>query len=51
MIYARAHHGGMFGEHEWYAPLRAAIDPVRSVLRSHPTLWRVVGPLIDNDDF
>ena len=50
MIYARARYGGMFGEDEYYTPLRAAIDPVRSVLRSHPTLWRVVGPLIDNDD-
>ena len=51
MIYVLARHGGMFGEHEYYAPLRAAMDPVRSILRSHPVLWRVVGPLIDNDDF
>ncbi len=49
MLYAEARHG--FGESEYYAPLRAAMDPVRSVLRSHPTLWRAVGPLINNDDF
>ena len=51
MLYARACHGGAFGEHEHYATLRAAIDPVRSTLRSHPTLWHAVGPFIDNDDF
>ena len=51
MLYARVCHGGVFGEHEYYATLTAAIDPVRSTLRSHPTLWRAVGPLIDNDDF
>ena len=49
MLYAEAGHG--FGESEYYAPLRAAMDPVRTVLRSHPTLWRAVGPLINNDDF
>ena len=49
MLYARAAHG--YGEHAYYAPLRAAMDPVRSVLRSHPVLWPVVGPLLDNDDF
>jgi hypothetical protein len=49
MLYAKAVQG--FGESENYAPLRAAIDPVRTVLRSHPTLWRAVGPLINNDDF
>ena len=49
MLYANARHG--FGESGYYAPLRAAMDPVRTVLRSHPTLWRAVGPLINNDDF
>ena len=51
MLYSRAYRGGVFGEHEYYATLTEAIDPVRSTLRSHPTLWRAVGPLIDNDDF
>ena len=49
MLYAQASHG--FGKSEYYAPLRAAMDPVRTLLRSHPTLWRAVGPLINNDDF
>ena len=49
MLYAEAAHG--FGKSHYYAPLRAAMDPVRTVLRSHPTLWRAVGPLINNDDF
>ena len=50
-IYIFARHGRKVGEREYYAPLRAAMDPVLSLLRSHPTLWRVVGPLIDNDEF
>ena len=49
MLYAQASHG--FGEGEYYAPLRAAMGPVRTLLRSHPTLWDAVGPRIDNDDF
>ena len=51
MLYARARHAGIFGEHAYYAPLRTAMDPVRMILRSHPVLWCAVGPLIDNDDF
>ena len=51
MIYVLARHGAMYGKHVYYAPLRAAMDPARGVLRSHPVLWRVVGPLIDNEDF
>ena len=50
-LYLSARHGRMVGEREYYLPLRSAIDPVLSVLRSHPRLWRVVGPLIDNDEF
>ena len=50
-VYFLAKHGGMYGAHAYYAPLRAAIDPVRSVLRSHPMLWRALGLLLDNDDF
>lgn len=49
MLYAKARHG--FGESEYYSPLREAMDPVRTLLRSHPTLWRAVGPLINKDDF
>ena len=37
MLYAEARYA--FGESDYYAPLRAAMDPVRTVLRSHPTLW------------
>ena len=50
-IYFLARHEGMPDKREYYAPLRAAMDPVYSGLRSHPMLWRVVGPLIDNDEF
>ena len=48
-VYERARHRFRASKH--YAPLRAAMDRVRTVLRSHPTLWRAVGPLINNDDF
>ena len=44
MIYVLARHGGMCGEHGYYAPLRVAMDPVRGILRAHPVLWRVRGP-------
>ena len=50
-VYFLAKHGGMYGAHAHYAPLRAAMSPVRSVLRSHPVLWRALGLLLDNDDF
>ena len=50
-IYLFARHGRMGGEREHYAPLRAAMDPVLILLRSHPTLWRVVRPRIDDDEF
>ena len=50
-IYFLAKHGGMYGEHAYYAPLRAAMHPVRTVLRSHPVLWRALGLLLDNDGF
>ena len=50
-IYIFARHPWMVGEHDYYAPLRAVMDPVLSLLRSHSTLWRAVGPLIDNDEF
>ena len=50
-IYLSARHGGMLAEHLHDAALRDAMDPVRSILRSHPTLWRVFAPLIDQDDF
>ena len=35
----------------YYSPLRAAMDLVRTVLRSHPMVWHAVGPLINNDEF
>ena len=50
-LYARARHSQMFGEEERYAPLSAAMDTVRHVLVSHPTLARVVSPVIGKDNF
>ena len=38
MLYASARHGGGVGEEEYYAPLRAALDPARYILISHPVL-------------
>ena len=50
-VYFLARHSNRLGEEEYYAPLRAAMDPVRDILRSHPTLMRALGPMIGNDDF
>ena len=38
MLYASARHGGRVGEEAYYAPLRAALDPTRYILISHPVL-------------
>ena len=50
-LYAMARHGNVFGEQEYFAPLRAVVDPVRGILRSHPTLARVASRIIGQDEF
>lgn len=50
-LYAMARHGNSHGEEEYYAPLCEVLDPVRHMLRSHPTLARVVSPIIGKDEF
>lgn len=50
-LYAMASHGHVFGEREYYATLCAALDPVRHILMSHPTLSGVIGPIIGRDNF
>ena len=50
-LYARARHSHLRGEEAWYAALNAALDPVRHILLRHPTLARVVGPIIGRDNF
>ena len=50
-LYLMGHHGNASGEQEYYAPLCAVLDPVRSILRSHPTLERVVSRIIGRDEF
>ncbi len=49
-LYESARHAEQFGNTEYYKPLRAALDPVRGVLRSHPVLARALGRMIGNDD-
>ena len=51
MLYARARYARNSGEEEYYAPLRAALDPVRYILISHPVLARAVGRVIGQDEF
>ena len=46
MLYARARMSHSFGEEEHYAPLCKALNPVRHVLISHPTLDRVFGRIV-----
>ena len=50
-LYARARHSHRLGEQEHYAALCAVLDPVRHILIGHPTLARIVGPLIGRDYF
>ena len=50
-LYLMGHHANALGEQEYYAPLCAVLDPVRSILRSHPTLERVVSRIIGRDEF
>ena len=50
-LYARAQHSHLLGEEAQYAALNAALDPVRHILLRHPTIARVVGPIIGRDNF
>ena len=50
-LYAIAVHSYDFGEEKHYAGLNEVLNPVRSILRSHPTLARVMSPIIGRDDF
>ncbi len=50
-LYAVAFHSYDFGEEKHYAALNAVLNPVRGILRSHPTLARVMSPIIGRDDF
>lgn len=49
-LYECARHAERFGNAEYYKPLRASLDPVRGVLRSHPCLTRAMGLVVGNDD-
>ncbi len=51
LLYAKACRGKINNEAEYYAPLCEVLDPVRHILRSHPTLARVVSPIIGKDEF
>ena len=51
MLYARARHSHTFGEEKYYTVLCAVLDPVRHILRSHPTLARIMSQIIGKDDF
>ena len=50
-LYAVAFHSYDFDEEKHYAALNAVLNPVRGILRSHPTLAGVMSPIIGRDDF
>ena len=50
-LYLMAGHSHVWGQEEYYVALCAALDPVRVILRSHPTLGRVASPVIGQDQF
>ena len=51
VLYVMAQHSHLRGEEAHYAALNAALDPVRHILLQHPTIARVVGPIIGRDNF
>ena len=53
MVYAQARYSRRFGREAEYAALRAALDPARHALLSHPSLKRVAvaGRLVGENDF
>ncbi len=50
MVYEDARHSIRFGNAEYYSELKAALDPVRGVLRDHPVIAQALGPRIDSDE-
>ena len=51
VLYARSRIAHIYGQEEHFAPLGKALDSVRHVLISHPTLHRVFGRTIGRDEF
>lgn len=51
ILYAMARRSNIRDEAGYYAPLCEVLDPVRYILRSHPTLAQVVSPIIGKDEF
>lgn len=51
LLYSTARHRKNRREAVCYAALHEALDPVRYILRSHPTIARVVSPIIGRDEF
>ena len=50
LLYANAYYSKVGGKEDYYAPLCAVLDPVRIILRSHPTLAQVASPIIGQDE-
>ncbi|WP_162932909.1 HEPN domain-containing protein [Roseovarius sp. EL26] len=50
-LYDLARLASRSAESKYYKPLREALDPVRGILRSHPSLARALGNRIGNDEF
>ena len=50
-LYGMACHSHVLSEWRYFAPLGAVLDVARNILRSHPTLARVVSPIIGQNEF
>ena len=50
-LYDLARLASRSAEKKYYKPLRETLDPVRGILRSHPSLARALGTRIGNDEF
>ena len=50
-LYAMAYNYAFSKKDKHYAALNEVLNPVRGILRSHPTLARVMSPIIGRNDF
>ena len=50
-LYDLARMASRSAEMNYYEPLREALEPIRGILRSHPSLARAIGTGVGNDEF
>lgn len=51
ILYSTARHSHLLGDEKYYASLCKVLDPVRTIIRSHPALARVASQTVGRDEF